>query len=241
MHLLLILSYSIITFMSERCYRCFKPESACLCKYTKELDTGVKFVLLMHTKEAKRQRTGTGNIAHISLKDSEIIVGLEFTHNKRLQELLNDPKYFPVMMYPGQEAWTAKREGFKQAVGNRTLLVLILDATWFCAKKIIDHNPFLLELPRVSFYGDYRSIFTFKHEPKPEYISTIESCYYFIKELQENNMVDSAIDPEPMMNAFKQMIKFQLQAENERILGLRPNTHGYDTKYHKLKEIPDFD
>ena len=227
--------------MSERCYRCFKPESACLCKYTKELDTGVKFVLLMHTKEAKRQRTGTGNIAHISLKDSEIIVGLEFTHNKRLQELLNDPKYFPVMMYPGQEAWTAKSEGFKQAVGNRTLLVLILDATWFCAKKIIDHNPFLLELPRVSFYGDYRSIFTFKHEPKPEYISTIESCYYFIKELQENNMVDSAIDPEPMMNAFKQMIKFQLQAENERILGLRPNTHGYDTKYHKLKEIPDFD
>ena len=227
--------------MSERCYRCFKPESACLCKYTKEVDTGVKFGLLMHTKEAKRQRTGTGNIAHISLKDSEIIVGLEFTHNKRLQELLNDPKYFPVMMYPGQEAWTAKREGFKQAVGNRTLLVLILDATWFCAKKIIDHNPFLLELPRVSFYGDYRSIFTFKHEPKPEYISTIESCYYFIKELQENNMVDSAIDPEPMMNAFKQMIKFQLQAENERILGLRPNTHGYDTKYHKLKEIPDFD
>lgn len=227
--------------MSERCYRCFKPESTCLCKYTKELDTGVKFVLLMHTKEAKRQRTGTGNIAHISLKDSEIIVGLEFGHNERLQELLHDPKYFPVMMYPGEEAWTAKREGFKETIGNRTLLVLILDATWFCAKKIIDHNPFLLDLPRVSFYGDYRSIFTFKHEPKPEYISTIESCYYFIKELQANGMVNPEINPEPMMDAFKQMIRFQLQAENERILGLRPNTHGYDTKYHKLKEIPTFD
>lgn len=188
--------------MSERCMRCFKPVSACLCKYTKEIDTGIKFVFLMHTKEFKRQRTGTGNIAHISLKDSEIIVGLEFSHNKRLQELLHDPQYFPVMMYPGEEAWTAKREGFKDAIGNKKLLVLILDATWFCARKIIEHNPFLLELPRVSFYGDYRSIFTFKHEPRPEYISTIESCYYFIKEMQSIDFVDKEINPEPMMNAF---------------------------------------
>ncbi len=226
--------------MSERCTRCFKPLSNCLCKYTKEIDPGIKFVFLMHTKEAKRQRTGTGNLAHISLKNSEIIVGLEFSQNKRLQELLSDPKYFPVMMYPGEEAWTAKKEGLKAAIGNRTLLVLILDATWFCARKIIEHNQFLLDLPRISFYGDYRSIFTFKHEPRPEYISTVESCYYFIKEMQEVGLVATDVDPEPMMDAFKQMIKFQLQAENERILGLRPNSHSYDAKYNKIREIPDF-
>ena len=70
----------------------------------------------MHQKEAKRQRTGTGHIAKISLKDSEILVGFEFEHNKRLQELLADPQYFPVMMYPGEEAWTARREGFAQTI-----------------------------------------------------------------------------------------------------------------------------
>ena len=226
--------------MSQRCMRCFKPLSACLCKYTKEIDCGIKFVFLMHTKEFKRQRTGTGNIAHISLKDSEIIVGLEFGKNERLKELLENPEYFPVMMYPGENAWNAKKEGFKEAIGNKKLLVLILDATWFCARKIIEHNPFLLDLPRVSFYGDYRSIFTFKREPRPEYISTLESCYYFIKEMQEIDFIDKNVNPEPMMDAFKQMIKFQLQAENERILGIRPNTHHYDAKYQKLKEIPDF-
>ena len=226
--------------MSERCYKCYKPVTNCLCKYTKELDTGIKFVLLMHPKEAKRQRTGTGNLAHISLKDSEIIVGLDFSKNERLQALLNDPQYFPVMMYPGEEAWTAKKEGFSQAINGRTLLVLILDATWFCSKKMIDHNPFLLELPRVSFFGNYQSIFTFKHEPKPEYISTIESCYYFIKEMQAYNMANKNEDPEPLMDVFKEMIKFQLQAENERILGIRPNLHSYDSHYNKLREIPDF-
>lgn len=226
--------------MSERCTKCFKPVSNCLCKYTKEIDTGIKFILLMHPKEAKRQRTGTGNLAHISLKNSEIIVGLDFSKNERLQTLLNDPQYYPVMMYPGEDAWTAKKDGFSQILQNRTLLVLILDATWFCSKKMIEHNPFLLELPRISFYGNYQSIFTFKHEPRPEYISTIESCYYFIKEMQENNLINKDINPEPLMDVFKEMIKYQLQAENERILGIRPNSHSYDCHYNKLKEIPDF-
>ena len=226
--------------MSERCYKCFKPKSACLCGYTKEIDVGIKFVLLMHQKEAKRQRTGTGHIAHISLKNSEILVGFEFQENQRLKKLLSDPKYFPVLMFPGENAWNAKKEGFLEILQNKTLLVIILDSTWFCARKLIEHNPFLLELPKLSFYGDYRSIFTFKHEPRPEYISTVESCYYLIKEMQENGLCDKNINPEPMMDAFKQMIKFQLQAENERILGLRPNSHNYDAKYNKIKKIPEF-
>lgn len=227
--------------MSERCYKCFKPISNCLCKYTKELNVGVKFVFLMHPKEAKRQRTGTGNIARISLKDSEIIVGFDFNRNERLRELLDSEKYFSVLMYPGKDAWTVKNQDFKNALGNKTLLVIILDATWFCAKKTIEKNPFLLKLPKISFYGDYRSIFTFKHEPKPECVSTVESCYYFIKEMQSEDFIDKKIDPTPMMNAFKQMILFQIQAENERILGIRPNSHNYDAKYKKIKPLPTFD
>ena len=53
-------------------------------------------------------------------------------------------------------------------------------------------------------------------------------------------MVSKEIDPEPLMNVFKQMIKLQLQKENDRINGLIPNTHHYDDKYKKAKEIPDF-
>ena len=227
--------------MSDRCIRCFKPETNCLCKYTKEIDSNIKFIFLMHPKEAKRQRTGTGYISHITLKDSEIIIGLDYSKNERLQSLLKDPQYFPVMMFPGEDAWSAKKEGFSQVLGNKKLLVLILDATWFCAKKIIDHNPFLLELPKFSFYGSYQSIFTFKKEPKPEYISTIESCYYLIKEMQDQNLIDKNIDPEPLMNVFKRMIVVQLTAENERVMGLRPSTHNYDAHYNTIKEVPDFE
>ncbi|WP_078933333.1 tRNA-uridine aminocarboxypropyltransferase [Treponema porcinum] len=226
--------------MSCRCQMCFRPANFCLCKYTKEIDSGVKFVFLMHPKEYRKQRTGTGRLAKISLKDSEILVGIDFSQNTRLQALLNDPRYFPVLLYPGEDAWNVKKEGFVQAAGGRILLAIIIDATWFCSRKVIQHSLFLLDLPKLSFAGEYRSIFTFKREPKPECVSTIETCYYLIKELQSAGLAEKSADPEPLMTVFKQMITDQLRAENERIAGIRPNTHPKDWKYTRTREIPDF-
>ena len=54
------------------------------------------------------------------------------------------------------------------------------------------------------------------------------------------NLAAAEIEPEPLMNIFKAMIKLQLTAENERVLGIRANSHDYDAKYNKIKEIPDF-
>ena len=120
------------------------------------------------------------------------------------------------------------------------MLAIIIDATWFCSRKVIQHSPFLLDLPKLSFAGEYRSIFTFKREPKPECVSTIETCYYLIKELQSAGLAEKSADPEPLMTVFKQMITDQLRAENERIAGIRPKTHPKDWKYTRTREIPDF-
>ena len=158
--------------------------------------------------------------------------------NQRLLTLLSDPRYFPVLLYPASDAYTARSKPLQQSLRTKTLLALIIDATWFCSRKVIEHSPNLLALPKLSFYGGYRSIFTFKREPRPECISTIETCYYLIKELQSERLCRTDADAEPLMTVFKQMIKNQLQAENERICGLRPNTHANDWKYTKIKEIP---
>ncbi len=226
--------------MRQICTKCLRPIQNCFCKYLTPFDCGVKFVFLMHPKEAKRQRTGTGRISHAGLIDSEIIVGIDFTQNERLCALLSDEQYFPMLLYPGEDAWTAKKEGFAETVAGKKLLVIVIDSTWFCSKKMIQYSTNVMALPKLSFSGEYRSIFTFKREPKPEYISTIESCYYLIKELQAAEVVQNQCDPECLMTAFKEMIKFQLQKENDRIAGLLPNTHFHDYKYTRKKEVPDF-
>ena len=146
--------------MADICYKCLRPLSSCFCGDLKQVDTKVKFIFLMHPKEAKRQRTGTGRLASIRLPGSMILVGVDFTDNPHLNALLNDP----VLMYPGDDAWTAKKEGFKEAVENKTLLVIIIDSTWFCSKKMIALSKNLHSLPKLSFSGSYKSIFTFKRE-----------------------------------------------------------------------------
>lgn len=194
----------------------------------------------MHPKEAKRQRTGTGRIARAGLVDSEILVGIDFTKNERLCQLLSDPEYFPVLLYPGEDAWNVEKSGFKEAIGKKRVLAIIIDSTWFCSKKMLRFSTNVTSLPKLSFSGKYKSIFTFKREPSEECVSTIETCYYLIKEFQQAEIVDATINPEGLMDAFKEMIKFQLQKENDRIDGKLPNSHASDFKYTRKKEIPQF-
>lgn len=227
--------------MREICYNCYRPKDTCLCKFVPPFDSGIKFVFLMHPKEAKKNRTGTGRLSHAGLLDSEILVGIDFTKNERLCQLLNDPQYYPVLLYPGDDAWTAKKDGFKEEIGNRRVLAIIIDSTWFCSKKMLRFSTNVTSLPKLSFSGSYRSIYTFKREPSEECVSTIETCYYLIKEFQQAEIVDKEINPECLMDGFKELIKLQLQKENDRIEGRLPNTHASDFKYTKLKEIPDFD
>ena len=226
--------------MRELCYQCLRPKGNCFCRVITPADTGVKFVFLMHPKEAKRQRTGTGRLAHVGLVGSEILVGIDFTKCARLCELLEDERYYPMLLYPGDEAVTARQDGFASRLCGRQLLVIVIDSTWFCSRKMIQYSTNIMALPKLSFAGSYRSIFTFKREPKPEYISTIESCYYLVKELQAAAVVDAGVNVESLMTAFKAMITFQLQKENDRIAGILPNTHHHDWKYTRKKAIPTF-
>lgn len=97
-----------------------------------------------------------------------------------------------------------------------------------------------MKLPKLSFSGSYKSIFTFKREPSEECVSTIETCYYLIKEMQESGIADKNVSPECLMTAFKELVKMQIQKENDRIEGKLPNSHASDFKYTKKKELPKF-
>ena len=221
----------------------------CYCKYIKQIETGIKFVFLIHPKEAYKQKTGTGRLAHLSLPDSELIIGVDFTKNKRITELLHDDKYFPVVMYPGEDAWTAGgvRETvphtLKEAVGDKQLLVFLVDATWPCARKMLRLSPNITSLQKISFTAGYKSEYTFKKEPREDYLSTIETCYYLIKELQAAGFCPSdksENNVEPLMDVFRRMVRFQIESQKERVAAGIPDRYqaagGIRAKRRALRE-----
>ncbi|MDX9958759.1 MAG: tRNA-uridine aminocarboxypropyltransferase, partial [Spirochaetia bacterium] len=96
----------------ENCYRCMRPASSCLCPTEAPLPVRTKIVLLMHDKEWRRQKSGTGRLACLNLAGSEIIPGLGFDENPRVRELLADPAKRCVLLYPGDDAVDLSSEPF---------------------------------------------------------------------------------------------------------------------------------
>lgn len=204
--------------MSTKCYRCFRPLKSCYCKYITSISVKSKFIFLMHPKEAYKQKTGTGRLASLSLPNSEIIIGIDFTDNKRLNTLLSDSQYFPILLYPDKNALTAESEILKNAAEYKKLLVIVVDATWLIAKKMMKLSKNIQTLPKISFLpsAGYHSQFHFKRQPAADYLSTIESCYYLLTEFKRNGLENDSASFEPLMDIFHKMVDFQLKSHEER-------------------------
>jgi len=174
----------------------------------------------MHPKEAYQQKTGTGRLTALSLVDSEILIGIDFTLNERLNELISGKNagenLFPVVLYPAKEAYFTDTSSFREDIGTKKLMVIVVDATWFFALKIVKASKNLHALPKLSFKNEYRSQFQFKRQPAPECLSTIESCYYLIEELKTADIANKKVDVSGLMETFHTMVHRQLACEQSR-------------------------
>jgi DTW domain-containing protein YfiP len=56
----------------------------------------------MHPKEYRKQKNGTGHMTKLQLENSEVIVGVDFTHNKRVNEILAYEESSSFLLYPGK-------------------------------------------------------------------------------------------------------------------------------------------
>ncbi|MGL1891124.1 MAG: DTW domain-containing protein [Spirochaetaceae bacterium] len=203
--------------MITKCYKCYRPIKTCYCKYIEPFEPNIKFVFLMHPKEAYKQKTGTGRLASLTIVNSEIIIDETFDNNIRVQELINSPEYFPMVLYPDEDAHFAQTFDFKKYGEDRELLIFLIDATWSFAKKMITRSPSLLNLPKLSFKKEYRSAFEIKKQPANFCLSTIESTYFLIKELQESGVCNKDINPDGLISIFRQMVKLQQTYKNNKM------------------------
>ena len=174
----------------------------------------------MHPKEAYRQKTGTGRLTALSLVDSEILIGIDFTHNERLNELLSGTgagqNLFPVVLYPAPDAYFTDAPSFRTDLGSKKLMVIVVDATWFFALRMVKLSTNLHPLPKLSFKNAYRSQFQFKRQPAPECLSTIESCFYLLEELKTAGIANNQADVSGLMETFHIMVNRQLACEQSR-------------------------
>jgi DTW domain-containing protein len=194
--------------------RCMRPASACLCPTRPPMETRTRVVLLMHSKEYRRERTGTGRLACLNLANSEIVPGLAFDDHARVRALLDDPGLYSALLYPGQNSLDlGAPEGaetlIREARGRR-LVVFLVDATWACSKSVLRASPGIASLPRLSIKPRERSRWVIKRQPRDCCLSTIEAIHELLAALEAARL-DSYPDKERLLAAFAAMQDYQIE------------------------------
>jgi len=143
----------------SKCYKCMMASISCICKHINPLKTKTRFIILMHPKEYKKEKNGTGRMTALQLENSEIIVGVDFTKNKRVNEILTKHSTSSFLLYPGENSFNLSKRTNVETISfmGITPYVFILDGTWPCARKMLKMSVNLQQLKRVSFDNTIKS------------------------------------------------------------------------------------
>ena len=206
-----------------KCYKCMRPSSSCICKHVNPIQTKTRFIILMHPKEYRKEKNGTGHMTKLQLENSEIIVGVDFSNNARVNEILNKENSSSFLLYPGKNNFNLSiRESSEMVpfMGDNPHL-FILDGTWPCARKMLKLSMNLQKLKRVSFDNKIKSKFIIKQQPDPLCLSTIESVYTVLKLLKEGGL--EQYETKSFLLPFEKMLEYQVDCI------LKPNNNNHSS------------
>jgi DTW domain-containing protein YfiP len=199
------------------------------------MPTRTRFVFLMHPKEFKEEKAGTGRLTHLCLPNSEIHMGKGFDDDEAVQALIHDPANYPVLLYPGRDALNLSAAGeaqiadLKAQVQERRLTVFLLDATWGGARKMFNQSASLRRLPRVMFTPSAPSRYVIKQQPAEGCLSTLEAVHELLLVLERTGL-DAYPDRGQLLEVFQRMQDFQIACAAD------PNRGGYRRRPYSAPE-----
>jgi DTW domain-containing protein YfiP len=152
------------------CARCRRPVSVCYCAHIPHLPTRTRVLLLQHPRE-RHVAIGTARMAHLALPSSTFRVGVDFSRDAVVKELLSPAAGAPAyVLFPSPGAIEVS-----ELPRESPITLVVLDGTWSLARKLLHLNPFLQALPHVAFTPGRPSDYRIRRQPAPFCVSTIEA------------------------------------------------------------------
>lgn len=180
----------------EVCLRCRRPRSVCWCAAITQVPSQTRVVFIQHPREAKVP-ISTCRMAHLSLPNSELHVGLSAVGNASLEALCREDGV--AVLFPSESAVDV------EALTDPPKKLVVVDGTWSNAKKVVEKCPLLSQLPRLKFFPEKPGNYRIRKEPEAHCLATIEATAFVLEKLERA--------PErftPILSAFDSMVEKQL-------------------------------
>jgi DTW domain-containing protein len=180
----------------EVCLRCRRPRSVCWCDAVTQVPSQTRVVFIQHPREAKVP-ISTCRMAHLSLPNSELHVGLSAVGNRSLEALCAKPGV--AVLFPSESATDV------DALETPPETLVVVDGTWSNAKKVVEKCPLLSKLPRLKFFPDQPGNYRIRKEPEAHCLATIEATAFVLGRLEK-----APARFTPILTAFDAMVEKQL-------------------------------
>lgn len=188
--------------MSRYCSQCGKAHKVCFCSAIVRLESAIELIILQHPTEQNRP-LGTARILALSLPNSRLLIGEDFTTHPELNCLLAEEEVQHMVLYPSQQSICASS---KPWVGrSHKLRVILLDGTWKKAYKMWQLSTNLHGLPCLHLPTDLEGNYRIRKAPSENSLSTVEAGYHLLQLAQPEQ------DYSPLLTVFSQMIDTQIQ------------------------------
>ena len=203
---------SIIYMLSNPrkvCYTCYRPVTSCMCAYITPIETKTRFIILMHPKEFKKTKNGTGHFTNLSLSSCEIHIGVDFSSHHKINQIINDNTNNCFVLYPHEKSINLNDKSIGDTKTNT--VIFLIDSTWPCSRAILTASPNIDALQKISFTHTEISDFTFKKQPKDYCLSTMESTLCVLSLLNKHH--EEQLDIRKLNSfllPFRKMVSFQL-------------------------------
>ncbi len=185
----------------EVCHSCFRPTHLCVCLHCRQVANRTHILIIQHQRE-RSHPFGTTRIAQLTLARVRKLV----TFGVIPKPLDLSPQ--AALLYPSEEA----QDLAELPVAQRPDELIVLDGTWSHARVIYRENPWLQALPAVGLNPSTPGRYRIRKEPRPEYISTIESIVAALHLLEpETPNLDHPLE------VFEQMIEEQIRLTKDHV------------------------
>ena len=206
----------------DTCWQCYRIRALCWCAGIQAFEIEPMIALLVHPKEFQRT-VGTARVVKLSIQNCRTWTGYgsDFDANSEITSLVEDPAYFPIVLYPGPTSLNlsdATHQEISEAIPkDRKLVIFVIDGTWANAKRMIRLSKLLSGLPKISFNIQKTSQYQFRKQPKSYCLSTVEAVCELIENLEAKNLcqVRPARAHHQMLQVFENLVQGQLKAQVE--------------------------
>ncbi len=169
------------------CPTCLRPKITCICHLAVSVPSDIEVLILQHPLEVEETK-GTARLLHLSLPNSQILIGEMFDVTKLIS------RKHTILLYPitpedhslGIVAPPELNlELLTQSVSELSnIRLIIIDGTWRKSRKILCKNPYLQTLPRLILEDLPAGQYSIRKARKPHQLSTMEAASAALAQLE---------------------------------------------------------